>query len=391
MSNGDKKSDTYHQYGYDQFAQGDQPSSGQGQDQSFYDAQNQYFAGDQPPQAQPHQAEQHYDAEPLFPYLFREFIVKPVSSTAFLLIAASIVMGAIVYGFVSGQGASPEDVPIIRADSGNIKESPDDPGGMDVAHRDSTIYDTLRAAEDTGEKIRKVENLLSSENEELVEDRVAAMENKPEVVIDARPTQKPQETASVSEKSVPAKPLIEVKSVKQEVEKIPPQELAAGAQGAAVSTPEKPQSMHEPGVSPDTIAYVRSVLERKDQKGNAQRKAPVADDTSTAQNSSAAALNNIAPAAGVASPAAANDIKAGSYFVQLASVTSKTGAHSEWGKLQDEYAAQLSQVSYRVQEADLGERGIYYRIQAGPMSKDSADKICGEIKAQKPGGCLVVK
>lgn len=43
-----------------------------------------------------------------------------------------------------------------------------------------------------------------------------------------------------------------------------------------------------------------------------------------------------------------------------------------------------------MQEASL-DRGTFYRIQAGPISKDSADEICREIKAITPVGCLVVK
>ncbi|MCB1721141.1 MAG: SPOR domain-containing protein [Alphaproteobacteria bacterium] len=39
----------------------------------------------------------------------------------------------------------------------------------------------------------------------------------------------------------------------------------------------------------------------------------------------------------------------------------------------------------------MGERGTYYRIQAGPMSRASASDICDSIKAQKPGGCLVTQ
>jgi hypothetical protein len=51
----------------------------------------------------------------------------------------------------------------------------------------------------------------------------------------------------------------------------------------------------------------------------------------------------------------------------------------------------LSGAEYRVQRADLGAKGVFFRIQAGPMSKDSAKSVCDAIKASKPGGCVIVQ
>ncbi len=87
---------------------------------------------------------------------------------------------------------------------------------------------------------------------------------------------------------------------------------------------------------------------------------------------------------------AAPEIKAGLFFVQLASITDPARAGSEWVKMQKKYGV-LSTSKFRVQEASLPS-GTFYRIQAGPMSKSSADEICASLKAsKKPGGCLVVK
>jgi cell division septation protein DedD len=155
------------------------------------------------------------------------------------------------------------------------------------------------------------------------------------------------------------------------------QELAAVAasEDEAAAAPEappetkdfsdaKPITIHKPGSSPETLQFVRSVLDKKD-------------------SPNAAAAASVEPAAGAA-------VTPGSYFVQLASVKSRDGADSEWGKLQKSFGS-LNGLDYRVQEANLGDRGTFYRIQAGPMSKTSAGDICDAIKAQKPGGCLVVQ
>ena len=53
------------------------------------------------------------------------------------------------------------------------------------------------------------------------------------------------------------------------------------------------------------------------------------------------------------------------------------------------YNSSLSGLKFRTQEAKLA-KGTFHRIQAGPMSKDSATSLCNEIKKKTPGGCLVV-
>lgn len=78
------------------------------------------------------------------------------------------------------------------------------------------------------------------------------------------------------------------------------------------------------------------------------------------------------------------------YFVQLSSIRDQDNAGSEWQKLQASYP-QLSGQGHRVQKAELGERGTFYRVQSGPLSKDDATKLCDSIKSQKPGACLVVR
>lgn len=96
----------------------------------------------------------------------------------------------------------------------------------------------------------------------------------------------------------------------------------------------------------------------------------------------------VEPSAGIASPA--SDIRTGDYYVQLASISDRSRADKEWSKMQSDFGV-LSGVGYRVQSADLGSRGTFFRIQAGPFSKDTANAVCNNIKIKKPGGCLVVQ
>jgi hypothetical protein len=149
------------------------------------------------------------------------------------------------------------------------------------------------------------------------------------------------------------------------------------AMGAAIAPPPaKPAraSAQAAGeqVSPETLAFVQSVL---GQEGGTAP--PAARPRPPAPT----------PPAAPAPPAGAG----GRYYVQLASVDSASGAAQEWARLVDAFPAQLAGAPHRVERADLGARGVFHRLQAGPFDEARARALCEAIKAQRPGGCLVVR
>ena len=76
--------------------------------------------------------------------------------------------------------------------------------------------------------------------------------------------------------------------------------------------------------------------------------------------------------------------------MQLASVPSSKVAEQEWSRISNKYAADLSGITHTVVKADIPGKGTYYRVQAGNMGKEAADKLCTSLKGQGQG-CLVVK
>jgi hypothetical protein len=84
-------------------------------------------------------------------------------------------------------------------------------------------------------------------------------------------------------------------------------------------------------------------------------------------------------------------LAAGDYFVQLASVKSDEGARKEWLRLKKAHPELFGDLEPAVQRADLGDRGIFYRIRTGPFpNRATAQDMCAQIKAAKLG-CLVVR
>ena len=82
---------------------------------------------------------------------------------------------------------------------------------------------------------------------------------------------------------------------------------------------------------------------------------------------------------------------AGDYFLQLASVKSEQAAKGEWVRLQKSHAEILGGMDLNVQSADLGEQGVFYRIQTGPFpNKATAEDLCWQLRAAKQD-CLVIR
>jgi hypothetical protein len=82
---------------------------------------------------------------------------------------------------------------------------------------------------------------------------------------------------------------------------------------------------------------------------------------------------------------------AGGARLQLGSVRSEDAARQEWERIKRKNADLLGSLSATPIRADLGDKGIYYRIQAGPVSDQAAaERICSELK-QRSVGCIVAR
>ena len=80
----------------------------------------------------------------------------------------------------------------------------------------------------------------------------------------------------------------------------------------------------------------------------------------------------------------------GSYRVQLASLTSETVAENELSKMKDRFSNVLNDFDLKIYPVNIEGKGMYYRIQAGPIkTSDEAKNLCNElIRLQKK--CFVV-
>ncbi len=70
------------------------------------------------------------------------------------------------------------------------------------------------------------------------------------------------------------------------------------------------------------------------------------------------------------------------YLVQIASQTSREAAEATFAAMQQRYDSILGGLQADIQRADLGERGIYYRVRIGPWSERAeAVEVCESLRA----------
>ena len=89
-------------------------------------------------------------------------------------------------------------------------------------------------------------------------------------------------------------------------------------------------------------------------------------------------------AATPAAPAAAS----GAYVLQIGSYKSQADAETAWKSYKTRHAALLSGYSNNIQQADLGEKGTWYRLRIGGFAdKEVATALCDRLKADG-GACI---
>lgn len=96
------------------------------------------------------------------------------------------------------------------------------------------------------------------------------------------------------------------------------------------------------------------------------------------------------PAPAAATPPTSNAAVAG-LRVQLGALRSAALAEREWQRLKRANSDILGKLSASPVRADLGGKGIFYRIEVGPLATtQAASRLCGELKKRKIG-CILVR
>ncbi|MEQ1887974.1 MAG: SPOR domain-containing protein [Alphaproteobacteria bacterium] len=273
-----------------------------------------------------------------------------------------IFSGVVWYAYNAGvNDAEQGALPVVKAEAGDIKVKPDDPGGTNFAHQDKTVYDKIDGNE------AGLEQLLPGSEE---------------------PREKPH-IISPYNNELPA-------AGQPKVVRIPPPVSGATppAPGAApeVTAPVIPDPMGRTGADTEKSEVVAAEPAPEVSTTSAKPESAIPDQTQEPEQASPAeapqdqaALQTEAAKAGTA-PAVPGGK---TYVLQLGAFRSSLAADAGWKLLAARHAGVLGSLEHYVSQADLGEKGQFFRLQAGPFTERAA--AATQCAALKSAGvdCLV--
>jgi hypothetical protein len=181
---------------------------------------------------------------------------------------------------------------------------------------------------------------------------------------------------------------------------VPPLPLLKAAAAAAkpAPVPVKPAEAPAKPAASEPPKSVAALIQQANSTpaAEAPKPAPVAKQAPAPLSGPATGaprqLNATTPAkavpAATPAPAAAKPAALGGYVLQIGAYKSQADADTAWKAYKAKHAALLSAYSDDVQQADLGEKGTWYRLRiSGFADKDMATSLCDRLKADG-GACI---
>ena len=173
------------------------------------------------------------------------------------------------------------------------------------------------------------------------------------------------------------------KLAKSPVEKLlPPPEQPLPRPAPAPITPVRPTLAPQIQMPPPEASPAETAASAAGPRGRVPQTAPAA--TPPAEAGPGAAPQPVQKAALPAEPTA------GTVQVRLGSLRTPEEAREEWQRLKRANADLLGNLRANAVSVDLGEKGIHYRILAGPLDEAAAERLCTELK-RRSQGCIIAR
>ncbi|MGM0421958.1 MAG: SPOR domain-containing protein [Pseudomonadota bacterium] len=355
---------------------------------------------------------------------------RRVSIRLILAVVLTAFLAVVWYAFPRGADRY-EDIklPVIHADKTSYKTPPENPGGMVIPHQDSTVFEPLESADSEA-----VENLLPAPEEpveraKLIKVPRDSMSEPSSLNLDSQLTEEQRAEAQEGQE-------VQIIRVdKQDTESSEPEILLGEDESteetakadeatdvdeermdrlAALAAPEPEEKTAEPketsaetssskDVKAEEVARQETEAEAERATKNAALEAkPDAADASeveTEVETKADTPEKPAPAEAKTEAPAADDEVAdeakpaakGSHYIQMGSFQDRASAEKAYDAKVKQYNDLIADLGVDYERADLGDKGVFYRVKAGPLPESEARNRCEKILAQTPGACLVVR
>jgi hypothetical protein len=157
--------------------------------------------------------------------------------------------------------------------------------------------------------------------------------------------------------------------------------------GVAVTMPSTSggQTSGQDRADPTTVASVDASRQQSGESSSSPQPQQAQE-----ANASAAPLPQPKPSAPPQSTQTASTGGGSNYVVQVASRRSQAMALAAFADLQQKYTDLLGDYQPMIQSADLGDKGVWYRLRVGPMNREQeAQSLCDNLKKAGLRSCLV--
>ena len=293
-----------------------------------------------------------------------------------------------------------KQVPVIRADMTPVKIKPADPGGMEIPDRDKLVYDRLNG-EGGG---TTVEHLLPPP-ETPVPIPESQLQDAPSETASVPPPAPPE---PVVPESAPAEPQpateqMAVAATDPVAPVVPGDENAPVAlqpstvmettkETAAETTTKTTDAPLAPPPTPVAPVEAAPVTPTPLQPSSSQVATAETQTVATQSTASASTAQTTTSASTAQTTTTASTAQPNEYNVQLAALRTHERAETEWKRQKKAHPDILGALKFFVVRVDLGgDKGVFFRLRAGPLKDAAAAKtLCGEL-AKRNVGCLVIR
>lgn len=344
------------------------------------------------------------------------------------------VIGFVTYGWYADKfaisTADNGNVPLIRSEKSVVRVKPDDPGGMQVANQDKRVYETI--SNSVNRDLPKVTRLLPAPEAPIDREHIGQPDPSVAELLDdmgrSMPDMAPSAGGEVS--AIRDDGAIEVAGLGTEIQQRGIVGLESGVPDGTIAIEE---DVLRELIKQEKAKIMQKIQEEKERLEKEKENAPVETAPEKTEEAGDPEEEASAPGGGpvksikVASlgneggekfaskdeglkELTPDDIKhiptpkmktaylkmpdekqLKEYHVQLGSYKTETDVATNWRRMKMHYSSLLDGLEYKTEKADLGEKGIFYRLKVGPFSKeDDARQLCQQLREQNQG-CLFVR
>ncbi len=272
------------------------------------------------------------------------------------LFAITGIAGITWYAVTSfGEKDAAGPVPLIKAETAPVKVRPEKPGGMDVPNRDKRVYSRISGT--------------------VAPDKQVRLQPPPEIPV-ARPTPSAPEKTGKASAIATATPEPSPTKVEQ---LLPPPLPQPKPMAKVPSLPSEPTPTPKTATAPTPPPALAAKAEPA-----------VPSPGSSPGDKSGDKSGEKLDLAAVAKQVAAVTPAAGGHRIQLLALKSEAKAKLARTRMLKSHGKLLSGLAFTVDRADLGKKGVFYRLRAGPLAdRASAGKLCARFKARNVE-CVIV-